>query len=721
MIKAIVFDFDGVLVESVDIKTKAFAKLFESEGEAIVEKVVDYHLRNAGVSRFEKFRYIYKEILKRHLSEDEFQGLCGRFSQLVADAVVAAPFVRGAKEFLENYYDVYDFYIASATPQDELERIIEKKNISLHFKKIYGAPQKKIDIVKTILSANALKPEDAAYIGDAMSDYEAAKSNGVAFVARITEDNSLLFKDINCLRTNDLRNLHDTITRMASLELDGKLKEAFDFLSLVNQKAYNSIYLLSNHILSKNPSANNFLNRFLSREKACTQNIFTVISKLLIYYLKSFVHFVIYMLFFAAFRLAGLRYSINPSLKEFILIDTFFLIDRIQKNNKFEDTYFMGLKEVLDNLGKHYAYLPVFYTTENPLRLFKIFNILKRNRVPVLTEYQLLSGMDLIKIFYFILVYPFKVLMCAKNIKEDSYLSGLLRSELAGSLRCVVFLNFSRYLQGRKIAVLPYKNIKVISWFENQTIDKNLYKGLREGRGKVKIYGSQPFVYSKSMLNVLPDENEARFGIVPDKIIVSGTYFIPRNTSLNFVVGPSFRYKKIFTTEIDARKQKDILVMMPYFVEDIENILKLLDKADLRSRFFMIKAHPSTSVKRVRKLLPVNAEVTGGDVYDLFKTAKITISSESGSMVESACLGIPVISIKNNRGLNHNPLPSYGKGVVWDEVENAEGLNDMIAKFEDTLNNENKYLKIKTIAQEYKRMFFCEPTDENIIKAYDLA
>lgn len=110
-----------------------------------------------------------------------------------------------------------------------------------------------------------------------------------------------------------------------------------------------------------------------------------------------------------------------------------------------------------------------------------------------------------------------------------------------------------------------------------------------------------------------------------------------------------------------------------------------------------------------------------GDIYDMFKTTKIAISSESGSMVESACLGIPVISIKNIRSLNHNPLPSYGKGVVWDEVENAKGLNDMIAKFEDTLNNENKYLKIKTIAQEYKRMFFCEPTDENIIKAYDLA
>ena len=58
-LKAIFFDFDGVLVESVDIKTRAFSKLFEREGEDVVKKVIDYHIDNGGVSRYEKFRYIY--------------------------------------------------------------------------------------------------------------------------------------------------------------------------------------------------------------------------------------------------------------------------------------------------------------------------------------------------------------------------------------------------------------------------------------------------------------------------------------------------------------------------------------------------------------------------------------------------------------------------------------------------------------------------------------
>ena len=59
MIKAIVFDFDGVLAESANLKTRAFSDLFKGEDEETVRQIVAYHLKNAGVSRFEKFKIIY--------------------------------------------------------------------------------------------------------------------------------------------------------------------------------------------------------------------------------------------------------------------------------------------------------------------------------------------------------------------------------------------------------------------------------------------------------------------------------------------------------------------------------------------------------------------------------------------------------------------------------------------------------------------------------------
>ena len=55
MIKAIIFDFDGVIAESVNVKTEAFASLYEPYGKDVVNKVEQHHLANGGVSRFEKF------------------------------------------------------------------------------------------------------------------------------------------------------------------------------------------------------------------------------------------------------------------------------------------------------------------------------------------------------------------------------------------------------------------------------------------------------------------------------------------------------------------------------------------------------------------------------------------------------------------------------------------------------------------------------------------
>ncbi|MDD5435187.1 MAG: HAD hydrolase-like protein [Nitrospira sp.] len=206
MIKAIIFDFDGVIVESVDIKTKAFARLFEHEGEAVVEKVVDYHLKNGGVSRFDKFRYYYKEILGRPLPEQKFEELCNRFSELVMDEVINAPYVKGSKEFLDKYYNAYPCFVATGTPQEEIDEIIRQREMTHYFKKVFGAPKKKDVIVRDILDGYSLKPHEVIYVGDAMSDYQAAYENSVRFIARI-HDNESIFNDIECIKIMDLTGL----------------------------------------------------------------------------------------------------------------------------------------------------------------------------------------------------------------------------------------------------------------------------------------------------------------------------------------------------------------------------------------------------------------------------------------------------------------------------------------------------------------------------------
>ena len=198
----------------------------------------------------------------------------------------------------------------------------------------------------------------------------------------------------------------------------------------------------------------------------------------------------------------------------------------------------------------------------------------------------------------------------------------MLKSELIDNLRFKTLLKFSRYLQGKKISSLTCEKIKLISWFENQTIDKNLYKGIRDGGNKVKIYGAQPFIFSKFILNILTDENEVKFGIVPDKIIANGSYFIPKDSSLNFVVGPSFRYKKLFTATLDQKNRGSLVVLLPYFVEDAENILNLLNKSNIPVQNIIVKAHPATPAEKFKSILHPNAKVAGEDVYELFQNCE---------------------------------------------------------------------------------------------------
>ena len=185
MMKVIVFDFDGVLVESVDVKTKAFAELFKGESSEIIEKMVEYHLENGGISRFEKFRYYYKYLLKRPLSEENEKELGERFSRIVMKKVIEAPWVAGAKETLDYFYNKLPLYVASGTPDRELKQIITARKMDHYFQDIFGAPEQKSSILRKIIDITKTKPDHVIMVGDAMSDYQASKEVGVRFIGRI--------------------------------------------------------------------------------------------------------------------------------------------------------------------------------------------------------------------------------------------------------------------------------------------------------------------------------------------------------------------------------------------------------------------------------------------------------------------------------------------------------------------------------------------------------
>jgi HAD superfamily hydrolase (TIGR01549 family) len=210
-IKAIIFDFDGVLVESVDVKTRAFARIFEDEGVEVVKKVIDFHLMNGGLSRIRKFRYYYEEILKCSLSEDKLSELCNTFSQLVIDEVINSPYVNGAKEFLEKYHCDIDLYVASGTPEGELREIVRCREMDVYFKDIYGSPRQKGEIANSILQENGYNSSEVIFIGDSITDLNGAQDAGIGFIGRVADSRNDPFTGMGVKAIKDLNNLEEII------------------------------------------------------------------------------------------------------------------------------------------------------------------------------------------------------------------------------------------------------------------------------------------------------------------------------------------------------------------------------------------------------------------------------------------------------------------------------------------------------------------------------
>ena len=185
-IKAIIFDYDGVIAESVNVKTEAFAELYKPYGTDIVQKVIKHHEANGGVSRYEKFKIYHKKYLIEDIDQLKVDELANKFSNLVLQKVIDSPYVAGVYDFISSNYQKYDFHISTGTPSDEIETILKKKSLRIFFNEVYGSPEKKDSHVKKILKIHGYKNSEVVFIGDALSDRDAAKNNDIYFIGRYT-------------------------------------------------------------------------------------------------------------------------------------------------------------------------------------------------------------------------------------------------------------------------------------------------------------------------------------------------------------------------------------------------------------------------------------------------------------------------------------------------------------------------------------------------------
>lgn len=200
---SIIFDNDGVIMDSNAAKTDAFSKALEGEEKVLIDEFIDYHKANGGVSRFEKIKYFYSNIKKEKNYAKLVQESLERYAFYSKQALLSADLIPGVEEFLKllkNHHKIV--HVVSGSDQEELIEIYEDRNLTQYFTQINGSPKIKSDILKKIIEdSKIIFP--AVYFGDAMLDYSTAKKFNLDFIyisSKSEWDEGISFcNEMNCL------------------------------------------------------------------------------------------------------------------------------------------------------------------------------------------------------------------------------------------------------------------------------------------------------------------------------------------------------------------------------------------------------------------------------------------------------------------------------------------------------------------------------------------
>ena len=185
--RALLLDFDGVIVESVALKIKAFVDIYADEEQSKLDAIADYQRVHGGVTRGLKFKHFESEIFGRSADDARISELSGNYAQRVYEAVVACPFVPGAIAFLRAAHGKTDIHVISGTPVAELENICRRRDLSKYFTSIHGAPVTKREAFRSIVHAYGYQPETILAIGDATTEWQAARELSIPFLGVVAE------------------------------------------------------------------------------------------------------------------------------------------------------------------------------------------------------------------------------------------------------------------------------------------------------------------------------------------------------------------------------------------------------------------------------------------------------------------------------------------------------------------------------------------------------
>ena len=178
--KTVVFDCDGVILDSNKVKTEAFRLAAAPYGAAAANALVDYHTANGGISRYAKFTYFLDEMVPGQAGPDH-AALLAAYAEAVRDGLLTCAITPGLDALRAAHPD-QTWLVASGGDQAELHSVFGARGLKEMFNGgIFGSPDTK-DTILAREKANGTIQGTALFLGDSTYDHRAATAAGLDFI-----------------------------------------------------------------------------------------------------------------------------------------------------------------------------------------------------------------------------------------------------------------------------------------------------------------------------------------------------------------------------------------------------------------------------------------------------------------------------------------------------------------------------------------------------------
>ncbi len=208
MIKTIFWDFDGVLINSNEIRDQGFIITLKEYPDWQVDQLMAFHHQNGGLSRYVKFKYFFENIRMETVEQGRIDELASAFSKIMRGLLVNPDLlIKENMHFIERNYDDFNMHIVSGSDGNELKYLCEEMDILKYFKSVHGSPTPKTQLVAELIAKNNYNKNECILIGDSINDYEAANDNNIFFKGYGNEEIIKLTNKEFCLISPPLKTL----------------------------------------------------------------------------------------------------------------------------------------------------------------------------------------------------------------------------------------------------------------------------------------------------------------------------------------------------------------------------------------------------------------------------------------------------------------------------------------------------------------------------------